>query len=155
LKRMEDQRGAFFVFAAGYPDNMNSFLKMNPGLQSRFDRSFAFDDYSADELLRIAEMMLAKHDLYLSSDSREYLAEYIGYLHQFRDKYFGNARVIRKLTDDLMTQQNLRLAATEKDESAISDPTQIVLSDVEHFDIEKDKRSWGRVGIGFRSTSDG
>ena len=31
LKRMEDKRGQFFVFAAGYPDNMESFLKANPG----------------------------------------------------------------------------------------------------------------------------
>ena len=46
LKRMEDNRGQFFVFAAGYPDNMETFLKANPGLNSRFDKILKFDDYS-------------------------------------------------------------------------------------------------------------
>ena len=32
LKRMEDDRGKFFLFVAGYPENMDTFLKANPGL---------------------------------------------------------------------------------------------------------------------------
>ena len=47
LKRMEDKRGAFFVFAAGYPENMETFLKANPGLRSRFDKVLKFEDYSS------------------------------------------------------------------------------------------------------------
>ena len=50
LKRMEDKRGQFFVFAAGYPDNMEAFLKANPGLSSRFDKVLRFEDYSPEEL---------------------------------------------------------------------------------------------------------
>ncbi|CAG0906722.1 unnamed protein product, partial [Cyprideis torosa] len=46
LKRMEDNRGEFFVFAAGYPGNMEKFLKANPGLSSRFDKTFHFEDYT-------------------------------------------------------------------------------------------------------------
>jgi hypothetical protein len=33
LKRMEDKRGQFFVFAAGYPDNMEAFLKGKSGIK--------------------------------------------------------------------------------------------------------------------------
>nr|WP_290930852.1 hypothetical protein [Haliscomenobacter sp.] len=54
LKRMEDMRGQFFVFVAGYTDNMETFLKANPGLNSRFDKMLRFEDYMPDELLQIA-----------------------------------------------------------------------------------------------------
>ena len=58
LKRMEDSRGKFFVFVAGYPDNMESFLKANPGLNSRFDKILKFEDYSPKDLNQIAMLML-------------------------------------------------------------------------------------------------
>ena len=54
LKRMEDKRGEFFVFVAGYPDNMETFMKANPGLSSRFDKILKFEDYSSHDLLKIA-----------------------------------------------------------------------------------------------------
>ena len=50
LKRMEDHRGKFFIFVAGYPDNMERFLKTNPGLNSRFDKVLKFEDYEPTEL---------------------------------------------------------------------------------------------------------
>ena len=53
LKRMEDNRGEFFVFVAGYPENMDAFLKANPGLRSRFDKVLKFEDYSPEELAEI------------------------------------------------------------------------------------------------------
>ena len=46
LKRMEDERGNFLVIAAGYTNQMNSFLESNPGLQSRFTKKIVFDDFS-------------------------------------------------------------------------------------------------------------
>jgi SpoVK/Ycf46/Vps4 family AAA+-type ATPase len=48
LKRMEDQRGKFIVIAAGYTQNMERFLEANPGLKSRFDRTFKFEDFNPE-----------------------------------------------------------------------------------------------------------
>src|SRR5690606_37491381 len=58
LKRMEDHRGEFFVFVAGYRENMENFLKANPGLNSRFDKILKFEDYTPEDLMHIALMML-------------------------------------------------------------------------------------------------
>ncbi len=55
---MEDLRDEFIVIAAGYPDNMNAFLDSNPGLRSRFEHTFRFDDYNGEELFQIAMVML-------------------------------------------------------------------------------------------------
>ena len=59
LKRMEDRRGEFIVIAAGYTQNMEKFMESNPGLKSRFDKVFNFEDFNADELFTVAINQLA------------------------------------------------------------------------------------------------
>ncbi|HRE97697.1 MAG TPA: AAA family ATPase, partial [Flavobacteriales bacterium] len=73
LKRMEDNRDDFVVIAAGYTDNMSEFLQTNPGLRSRFERVFQFKDYSPDELLLIADMMLKSEGLTAEEAARDHL----------------------------------------------------------------------------------
>lgn len=113
LKRMEDNRGEFFVFAAGYPDNMEKFLKANPGLNSRFDKILRFDDYDSNQLLDIALKMISDREMKASKDAIAILKESLDYLFKTRDKYFGNARKVRQLVSDVVRHQNLRLASTK------------------------------------------
>ena len=58
VKRMEDHRDNLVVIAAGYPKLMEHFLESNPGLRSRFAREITFPDYSAPELVAIANKMV-------------------------------------------------------------------------------------------------
>ena len=113
LKRMEDDRGEFFVFAAGYPDNMEVFLKANPGLRSRFDKVLKFDDYSAEELLSIALSMISQNGYHIQEPAKDHLYHELRELHATRNKYFGNAREVRKIVLDIIKNQNLRLAQQE------------------------------------------
>ena len=48
LKAMEDNRDDFVVIVAGYPDLMKTFIESNPGLRSRFNKYFFFDDYNEE-----------------------------------------------------------------------------------------------------------
>ncbi|SEG16650.1 type VII secretion AAA-ATPase EccA [Thermomonospora echinospora] len=57
LKRAEDDRERFVVVLAGYEDDMDRFLRSNPGLASRFDVRVVFPSYGPDELLRIAQVI--------------------------------------------------------------------------------------------------
>ncbi|MCW5921783.1 MAG: AAA family ATPase [Saprospiraceae bacterium] len=148
LKRMEDKRGEFFVFVAGYPESMDNFLKANPGLASRFDKVLRFEDYSPEELLEIALFMFQQENYRVEEEAREHLGKYMAFLHQFRDKYFGNARTVRQVVLEAIKNQNLRVAAAKIKEEPLTHT--ISLDDVATFTFDKDKLNlFVRRGIGF------
>lgn len=150
LKRMEDQRGQFFVFVSGYPDNMEAFLKANPGLSSRFDKILKFDDYQPQELLAIAEQMLDQEGLVLEPDAREHLRQYLSFLFEYRDKYFGNARTVRNVVSDIIKNQNLRLAAIPPSERQMISSTLISIEDVLSLKMDKSGFIFNKKSIGFK-----
>jgi len=148
LKRMEDRRGEFFVFVAGYPENMDNFLKANPGLASRFDKVLRFEDYSPEELLEIALYMFRQEKYQVEEEAREHLGKYMTFLHQFRDKYFGNARTVRQVVMEAVKNQNLRASAARITEEP--ELHTLKLDDVATFTFDKDKLNlFVRRGIGF------
>jgi SpoVK/Ycf46/Vps4 family AAA+-type ATPase len=56
LKRAEDDRDRLVIVLAGYPADMDRFLRSNPGLASRFSTRVTFPSYTARDLSRIAVM---------------------------------------------------------------------------------------------------
>lgn len=113
LKRMEDSRGKFVVICAGYSDEMEEFLRSNPGLKSRFDRIYEFKDYSSEELLEIAMTQFKARGLEANNVLSK-LMQLINLVSKKRDKYFGNAREIRNLTSKISLKHDLRLANLDK-----------------------------------------
>ncbi|MBR1866939.1 MAG: AAA family ATPase, partial [Lachnospiraceae bacterium] len=53
VKAMEDEREDLIIIAAGYPEPMEQFIKANPGLKSRFQKTLHFPDYSAEDLYQV------------------------------------------------------------------------------------------------------
>lgn len=149
LKRMEDQRGQFFVFAAGYPDNMESFLKANPGLSSRFDKTLKFDDYDPGQLGEIAIKMFSDEGLKLTTKAKSHLTEYFKFVYKYRDKYFGNARTVRNMVIEAIKNQNLRLAAQHKKTGNRGNSHLITYDDVKPFTLDKEGFVFNRKRIGF------
>ncbi|MBK6861568.1 MAG: AAA family ATPase [Saprospiraceae bacterium] len=150
LKRMEDQRGQFFVFVAGYTDSMELFLKSNPGLSSRFDKILKFEDYSEEELFMIAMKMFTDVSLHISDAADTHLRAYLAYLFDSKDKFFGNARVIRSICEEIIRFQNIRLSNLSENELLKTNQTIIELEDVLSFVPGKDRRDvFNRPRLGF------
>lgn len=97
VQAMEDRRDDLAVVFAGYRDRMEAFLGCNPGLASRIAHHVDFPDFTAEELLAIAELMLERMHYALSPAAREALAEYVEL--RMRQPRFANARSIRNALD--------------------------------------------------------
>ena len=136
LKRMEDERGEFVVIVAGYTDNMKRFLESNPGLSSRFDRALFFEDYNAEQLFEIALKMFAGNSIVPDDKAKDHLKAYMEFLFKTRNQYFGNARSVRKLVEEAIKNQHLRLAKLENEERTIDMIQQLTYEDVEEFKID-------------------
>ena len=89
---------------------MENFLKANPGLNSRFDKTLKFEDYSPEDLKKIAKVMFLQRGVKMTDDASNHLDKYLAFLYEFRDKYFGNARDVRKVVLEAIKNMNLRLA---------------------------------------------
>jgi len=147
LKRMEDLRGKFGVIVAGYTDNMHLFIESNPGFKSRFDKTFVFEDYTADQLWQITKNLLKKEGLTASSDAEAHLKGYLIELYETRDKFFGNARTARQLVGDVVMKQNLRLASIASDQRNKEDLSVLSFDDVKHLHIGS---QGNRPSLGFK-----
>ncbi|MFD9545459.1 right-handed parallel beta-helix repeat-containing protein [Streptomyces sp. NPDC060022] len=111
LKLMEDHREDVVVVAAGYSEQMHSFLSANPGLASRFTRTIDFDNYSVDELVTITESMCTHHQYELGPMVRETLA--LHFEQMTRDASFGNGRAARGVFEEMVDRQSFRLATMD------------------------------------------
>ena len=147
LKRMEDLRGKLVVFAAGYPDNMNTFLTSNPGLNSRFDQKINFEDYNADEMMLIAKSILKREEVELSTEAETHLQKYFEDLYNNRDKFFGNARTVRQTIGEAIKNHHLRMAKTLPEQRNNIDLHKIILEDVAEFVYQGNTL---RKSVGFR-----
>ena len=151
LKRMEDLRGQFFIFVAGYPDNMDVFLKANPGLSSRFDKTLKFNDYSPIQLEQIAVKMFKDEGYAIAPKTSSILLEYLNGVFAKRDKYFGNARAVRKIVLEVIKNQNLRISEIPILERKKNQSNKISIADLKNILTSSDSDSIKKSTIGFRS----
>ncbi len=111
LKAMEDNRNDLVVIVAGYEDLMEQFISSNPGLESRFNRYFVFEDYSGEELYKIFLSMCDKNKYTLTVEAQEYAREMFNALYAARGENFGNARDVRNIFENVVSVHADRIAA--------------------------------------------
>lgn len=108
LQAMEENRDDLVVVLAGYADRMATFFEANPGMQSRIAHHVDFPDFSADELVTIAEGMVAGQGLAFSAAAHEALHEYLALRRE--QEWFAGARSVRNALDRARMRQARRLA---------------------------------------------
>ncbi len=128
VKSMEDNRENLVVIAAGYPNEMDNFLSMNPGLNSRFPTTIIFEDYSLSELFQIFSRFanLSGYELEVNSDVL--VRTLIKFVAKELDKTFGNGRCVRNIFDKVVRNQIDRVAK-------ISNPSNEDLTAITNIDV--------------------
>ena len=128
LQVMENNRDDLVVILAGYKDRMDKFFNSNPGMRSRIAHHVDFPDYSPDELLAIAKLMLAQQNYRFSAEGEKAFAEYIPL--RMKMDHFANARSVRNALDRSRLRQANRLFATKGRNLTRSDLITIEAEDI-------------------------
>lgn len=132
LKRMEDNRDNLIVIVAGYEKEMAHFINSNPGLKSRFNRYFYFNDYTALELTEIYKRMAVKSGFVFSEKTLNRITELFEILCSKKDDKFGNARLARNIFEKTFEKHANRTAT-------IAPITREILTTIEPIDIPFDE----------------
>lgn len=119
VTQIENNRNNLLVILAGYNQDIDDFLKNNPGLRSRVPVDLTFDDYNLIELNEIALDMLKKKGLKIDEKGEEALRGAL--LRESLMKDFGNARGVRNLIDKIARNQNVRMAGLLSSNSQVTD----------------------------------
>ena len=107
LQVMENQRDDLVVILAGYKEPMDKFYESNPGLSSRIANHIDFPDYTVDELVQIAKLMLQDQQYQLTPDAEVALTRYI---EKRKEKpLFANARSVKNALDRARMRQANRI----------------------------------------------
>jgi probable Rubsico expression protein CbbX len=107
LQVMEAERDRLVVILAGYKDRMEEFFRSNPGMGSRVAHHIDFPDYTVEELMAIARLMLEQREYELGPDAEGALWSYVE--RRMRQPRFANARSIRNAIDRARLRQAGRL----------------------------------------------
>ena len=129
LKDMEDYNGKFCVILAGYKEEMENMIALNPGFDSRINRKIDFPNYSVDEQVQIFDIMLAKKNYVITDDAKNKLLDVFERLS--KGKHFANARTVRNVLEGLIEIQAVR---TMEDDDLENDNERIIRKeDVEQY----------------------
>ena len=104
VEEMTKHQDNLVVVLAGYRDEMESLLKSNPGLRSRFKKFIRFADYTCDEMIEIMKRYAAQYEYSLSEEASVYLQDML-----CREPAEGNGRFAANLVDELIQIQAVRL----------------------------------------------
>ncbi|CDF40453.1 Protein cbbX homolog, chloroplastic [Chondrus crispus] len=107
LNVMETQKEDLIVVLAGYEDRMDKFYGYNPGMSSRIGNHIQFPNYSADELVKIAEFMTRDLEYEFADGAPDKFRTYVE--KRMSMPYFSNARTVRNAVDRARMRASIRL----------------------------------------------
>lgn len=145
VQEMENNRSDLVVIFAGYPDKMEEFLNKNPGLRSRIAFHVNFDDYSTDELIDIADLMIKKTGFKFTGEAHKKLGEVFYAARKKQD--FGNGRYVRNLIELSSLKQASRLAKSDIDHLTDDEMRTITVADIAAPLLSQDDGKMAAIGF--------
>jgi SpoVK/Ycf46/Vps4 family AAA+-type ATPase len=130
LKRAEDDRDRLVIVLAGYPADMDRFLRSNPGLASRFSVRISFPSYTPGELAQIMAVIAEQAGDSFDPDALPVLEQiFRDACDRGRIDELGNGRFARSLFERACAARDLRVADLGEAASA-ADLTTVTASDI-------------------------
>ena len=130
LKRAEDDRDRLVIVLAGYPGDMDRFLRSNPGLASRFSTRVAFPSYTARDLTRIAVMHAEQAGDAFEPEAVRVLEQIFAQAERAgRIDELGNGRFARSLFERACACRDVRVVRLGESATA-ADLTTLTAADV-------------------------
>ena len=144
VQEMENHREDVIVIFAGYPKPMEEFLDRNPGMKSRIAFEVQFEDYTVDELVDIAKLMVSDKNMSITEEAIAKLRSNFEIVSKSED--YGNGRYVRKMLEE--AEMNLAERCFKYD---VSDITDELLTTIEAEDIPETKLNdaSSKIRIGF------
>jgi len=136
VKGIEDYRDDLVVILAGYTKEMDEFMKVNPGLKSRFPNIIHFDDYCADDMWKIAEVTARGNGYRISESCYEAMLDVFG-RHQIKGRNDGgNGRLVRNMIESAILRQSQRIITNPSQDLELLLPEDFGFSEKKPFDLE-------------------
>ncbi len=109
VKAMEDERENLIIVMAGYKQEMNDLIRMNPGLQSRIRHHLNFDDYKVNELYGIFEKFCTDDQYKIDEDAQEALRKLFLQTKKLNPERMGNGRFVRNVFEKTLEKMASRV----------------------------------------------
>lgn len=150
VKGMEDHRDHLVVILAGYTNEMDTFLKSNPGLRSRFPFIVEFPDYSPKEMLEILLATAKQRDYLIDRTAHEGLIELLAAKQIPGRNDSGNGRLVRNLFEEAVRKQSVRLSESIADETKTVRPGERAETGGKSAEADRD----GRAALNLLTSTD-
>jgi hypothetical protein len=114
--------GKIVIILAGYSDDMNNLLKVNPGLSSRFPEEIVFENMKPRECLTLLERQIRDNGIQIVPEFQGTSSEqYLKVIDQFKElsslPSWGNGRDIKTLSKSIT---NAVLGSTDSTSSSLT-----------------------------------
>ena len=116
---------------AGYTEETQKMISMNPGLRDRIQFCIDFPDFNEAELLKLFEKLCKDNKYVLSESAGRVLKEGLSKVLNAKHKNFSNGRFVRKVferarikqaircNNSTITEADIKAAFAERDISAL------------------------------------
>jgi stage V sporulation protein K len=109
LKIMEDKRHDLVVIVAGYDNQMERFIRCNPGLVSRFANRLRFRSLEAKALTDVFVGLMKASSYVTDADTLIGVCQMCEMIREREGREFGNARTVRNVFEKMVRLQSARL----------------------------------------------
>jgi SpoVK/Ycf46/Vps4 family AAA+-type ATPase len=106
VQYMENYRNELVIILAGYADEMQALIDVNPGLRSRMTTFIDFPNYTPQELIAIFRSTLLANKMSITDAAMQHVEDQLQIVATRSD--FGNGRFVRSLWETSFTQLALR-----------------------------------------------